>query len=119
MVGEVLEPRLHSPIIFAGDEQEAVGGADLARELRHRGRRFAFRIFLVHAVEHREVDRLGVDQFGAVAARRDRFDDPAGELDPLPVAAIAAVEDEDVAAHANLGAEARNERVRKRAARMW
>src|SRR3546814_7953841 len=99
MVGEVLEPRLRPPIIFAGDEQEAIGGADLARKLLHRRRCLAFRIFLVHAVEHRQADGLRVDEFGAVAARNDGIDEPARKLDALPALTLAAVEDEDMARH--------------------
>src|SRR5690606_27377217 len=78
----------------------AVGGAELAGKLLHRRRRLAFRIFLVHPVEHRQADRLRIDQLGAVAARRDGIDEPARELDALPVAAIATVEDENVSDHA-------------------
>src|SRR3546814_1808237 len=81
MVGQILEARLWSPIIFAGDEQEAVGGADLAGQFLHRRRRLALRIFLVHPVEHRQADRLRVDQLGAVAAVVDGVDQPARELD--------------------------------------
>src|SRR3546814_4454925 len=71
----------------------------LAREFLHRWRRLSFRILLIHAVEHRQADRLRVDQFGAVAARIDRIDEPARELDALPALAIAAVEDEDMTRH--------------------
>jgi hypothetical protein len=102
MVGQILQSRLRPPIIFAGDEDEAVGGDNLLRQCRHRGRRLALRIFLVHAVEHGEADRPGVDQFGTVAARADRIDQPVRQLDALPVAAVAAIKDEDRAGHVAL-----------------
>ena len=50
MVREVFQARLHAPIIFAGDEDEAVGAADFARELLERLRGLTFRVFLVHPV---------------------------------------------------------------------
>ena len=60
--GRLLQPRLRAPVgVFAGHEDEAVGAADLLRErLQHLGRA-ALRVLLVHAVEHRQADHLGVD----------------------------------------------------------
>src|SRR3546814_21119992 len=85
------------------DEGGAVGDRDDLGEGVHRRGSLARAIVAMAPVEHRQVDGLRVDQFGAVAARGEGFDDPARELDALPVAAIASIEDEDGAAHASLG----------------
>ena len=78
MVGEVLEPRLHPPIIFASHEQESVRCLDLGGERFHRLGCLTLGIFLVHPVEHRKVDRHRIDQFGIAAARVQ----PAGRVSP-------------------------------------
>ena len=100
MIGEVFQARLHAPIIFAGDEDKSVGVADLARELFQRLRRLALRIFLVHPVEHRQADRLGVDQFDIVAAARaSPSTTKLREADAHAVGAVGAVEHEDAMGH--------------------
>ena len=38
MIGEVFQARLHAPIVFAGDEDKAVGVADFSRECFQRSR---------------------------------------------------------------------------------
>lgn len=86
-------------IILAGHEDEAVRRGDPVGERIHRRGGFAHREIAVPPVEHRQVHRHRIDQFGAVAARSKGIDDPAGKLDALPVAAIASVEDQDGAAH--------------------
>ena len=99
MVGEVFEAGLHAPIIFAGDEDKAIGTADFSRELFEHRRRLAFRVFLVHPVQHRQADRLGVDQFDIVAAAAQAFDDELRETDAHAVGAIGAVEDQNAMGH--------------------
>jgi hypothetical protein len=42
-------------------------------------------VLLVQAVEHREVEHLGVDQFGLSAALGEGADQPLGQADALPV----------------------------------
>jgi len=74
VVGQILEPRLHAPIVFASHEHERIGLADLAGERLHRGRRLARCVLFIHAVEHRQANRLGVDQLGLRAARLQRRD---------------------------------------------
>jgi hypothetical protein len=59
MVGEILKARLDAPIIFTGDEDKAVSAADFAGELLQGWRCLAARIFLVHAVEHRQAAPTG------------------------------------------------------------
>ena len=72
MIRQVFQSGLDAPIIFAGDEDEAIRIANLAGQALKLLWRFSCRIFLVHAVEHRKVDRLGVDQFDVVAAAPNR-----------------------------------------------
>jgi len=100
MVGQVLEAGLDAPIVFAGDEHEGVGRLDLARQRLERRRGLALGIFLVHPVEHRQVERLRIDQFGRGAALRKGADEVIGEADALPVGPVRAVEDQDGVAHA-------------------
>src|SRR5262249_28433087 len=88
-----------APIVLAGDEHEPVGVADLASEPLKGLRRFASRIFLVHPVEHREVDRLGVDQLDVFAAAPQPLDHKLGEPDTHPIGTIGAIEDENAVAH--------------------
>ena len=105
MVGQVLQPRLDAPIIFADHEHERVGGADLRRQRLERGRRGARGIFLVHPVEHRQIDRPGVDQLGHGAPRGERPHEIRRQPDPLAIRAVGAVEDQDMVAHAVFLAE--------------
>jgi hypothetical protein len=99
MVGEVLQPRLHAPVIFAGHEDEGVGRPDLFCEGLQRGRRLAAGMLLVHAVEHGEVDRPRVDELGRCTAFGKGADEPLGEANALPVGSIRAVEDQDPIGH--------------------
>ena len=100
MIDEIFEPGLQPAVIFAGNEDIAVGRRDFRGKIGHRARGFARRIVAEAPVEHGQVDRLGVDQLGAVAACGEGVNDPAGELDALPVAAIAAIKDKNVPGHA-------------------
>ena len=104
MIGEVLQPGLDAPVVFAGDEDEPVGAADLLRQLFERRGRLALRILLVHPVEHRKVDRLGVDQLDVVASAAQPLDHVFGEPDAHPVGTIGAVENEDSVAHGRYSA---------------
>ena len=97
MIGEVFQSRLNAPVVFAGDEDEAVGAADLAREFFQRRRRLAFRIFLVHAVEHRQPDCLGVDQLDIVSPRAKALDDELRKADAHAVGAIRTVKHQKLA----------------------
>ena len=95
VVRKVLQSGLDAPIVLAGNEHEPVGAADLAREPFKGLGRFAFRIFLVHPVEHREADRLGVDQLDVVASASQPLDDILRQPDTHPIGTIGAVKDED------------------------
>src|SRR6202022_1682368 len=96
---EVFQAGLHAPIIFAGDEHESVGLADLARQRFQRRRRRALRMLLVHAVEHREIDRLGIDQLDVATATLQPLHHEMRQPDSHPVGPVRAVEDEDAGAH--------------------
>src|SRR3546814_18105650 len=91
MVDEILEAGLQPAIIFAGDEDEAVGDRDDLGEGVHRRGRLARAIVAMAPVEHRQVDGLRVDQFGAVAPPGEGFHDPARALDALPGAPIPSI----------------------------
>ena len=95
MIGQVLQPRLDSPIIFAGHEHEGVGIADPGGKGLQRVRRLARRMFLVHAVQHRQADRLRVDQLDIMPALRQLGDGIVGEADAGTIPAIGAVENEN------------------------
>src|SRR6266516_3786129 len=99
MIGEIFKPRLDAPIVFAGDEHKTVGLADLACEFFQRGRRCACRIFLVHPVQHRQADRLGVDQLDITTAAAQALDDELRQADAHAVGAVRTVEYENAVAH--------------------
>src|SRR5436190_8733248 len=99
MIGEVFQAGLNAPIIFAGDEDKTVGVANLAGEFFEPLGRLALGIFLVHPVQHRQADRLGVDQFDVVAARAQALDNELREPDAHAIGAIRAVEYEDAMGH--------------------
>src|ERR1700722_2909849 len=99
MIRQVFQSGLHTPIIFAGDEYEAIGFANLAGQALELLGRFSRRIFFVHSVEHRKVDRLGIDQLDIVAAAAKPLNHEFGKPDAHPVGAIGAVENEDSIAH--------------------
>jgi hypothetical protein len=101
MVGEILQARLDAPIMFAGDEDKAVSATDFAGELLRGLRRRAARIFLVHAVEHRQADRLRIDQRDVIPACAKTFDDELRQPDAHPVGAVGAVEHESAVFTAN------------------
>ena len=56
-------------------------------------------MFLVHPVQHRQADRLGVDQFDIVAAGAQPLDDELREPDAHAVGPVGAVEDENAVGH--------------------
>ena len=95
MVGQILEARLNAPVVFADDEYECVGGANVGGERFHRGRGSALFIFLVHPIEHRQADRLGIDQDGVVAARAQALEDVIGQANSSAVGAVRAIDDEN------------------------
>ncbi len=99
MVGEIFQPGLNAPIIFAGDEHKTIGAADLAGELFENGGRRAFRIFLVHPVQHRQTHCLGVDQFDIVTTAAQSLDDEICKTDSHAVGPIGAVEHEKAIGH--------------------
>src|SRR5436190_24336951 len=86
-------PQLYSPVM----KTEAVGAADLASESFQRRRRLAFRIFLVHAVEHRQPDCLGVNQLDIVSPRAKALDDKLRQADAHAVGAIRTVKHQKLA----------------------
>ncbi len=100
MVDQILETRLHATIIFARDEDEGIGSGQALRQLRHGGRRLASRIVAVAQVEHRQVDRLGIDQFRLVAQPFKAPDQIIRQPYAETAAPIGAVEDEDIECHA-------------------
>src|SRR5262245_57154195 len=99
MVREVLQSGLDAPIVFASDEHEPVGAADLVGELFKALGGFTLRIFLVHPVKHREVDRLCIDQLNVVAPTPQTIDHIFSESDSHAIGTIGAVEDEDTVTH--------------------
>src|SRR5258706_4836680 len=99
MIGEILQSRLHAPIVFAGDEDKALGIADLAGEFFQRGGCGAYRIFLVHPVQNRQSDRLGVDQLDLVAATAQALDHELREPNAHAVGPVRTVEHENAMAH--------------------
>ncbi|SHL61079.1 dicarboxylate/amino acid:cation (Na+ or H+) symporter, DAACS family [Sphingobium sp. YR657] len=66
MVDQILETRLHAAIIFARDEDEGIGSGQTLGKMRHGGGRLAGRVVAIAQVEHRQADRLGIDQFRLV-----------------------------------------------------
>src|SRR3954454_1819521 len=101
MVSEVLQPRLDAPVVFAGHEDESAGSADLLRELFKGCGSFALRVLLVHPIKHRQVYRLGVDQFDIVAPAPQPLDDEFGQTDARSIRPIGAVENKNPVAHHN------------------
>ena len=99
MIRQVLQSGLDAPVVLAGDEHESIGFADLAGQRLKGLGRLALWIFLVHPVEYRKVDCLGVDQLGLVASAPQLLDHISGEPDAHPVGSIGTVEDEDAIAH--------------------
>ena len=110
VVGEILPPRLHSPIVLARDKDKAVGGADLLREFLHRRRRRAGRIFLASAPVS-----AGRPPWRRSAPHRRRARTAGrpiiGEADSHPVEPIRSIENKDAVSHGSvprIGAGARN-----------
>jgi hypothetical protein len=100
MVGKVLQPRLHTIIIFTGDKDKPVRAADLSGKFFKHGGRLTLWVLLVHAVQHRQSDCFGIDQFDVLAARPKTVDDEPRKPNAHPVGAIGAVEHENAMAHA-------------------
>jgi hypothetical protein len=99
MVGQVLQPRLDAPVVFTGDEDERIGLANPFRKVFQRGRGLADGILLVHAVEHRQVDCLGIDQRRIGAKVVQLPDNVPSEADAQPVGTVGAIKDEDTVGH--------------------
>lgn len=99
MVGQVLQPRLDAPVVFAGDEDQCIGLANSFRKVFQRGRGLTDGILLVHAVEHGQVDCLGVDRRGIGAEVVQLPDDVPSEADAQPVGAVGAIKHEDTVGH--------------------
>ena len=89
-------PQLYSPVTKTKPSALRI----LPGERFQRRRRFALRIFLVHAVEHRQADRLGVDQLDIVAARAQAVDDEIRKANAHAVGPVGTVEHENAIAHA-------------------
>ena len=68
MIRQVFQPGRDTPVIFAGDEYETIRISNLPGQLIKPLGGLSRRIFLVHSVEHRKVDRLGVDEFDGCAS---------------------------------------------------
>src|SRR5881227_2375720 len=99
MIREVFQSWLDSPIVFAGDEYEPVGVPDLARQLLEHLGGLAPRIFLVHPVEHRQVNRLGIDQLHLLPSPTQPLDYKPRKPDAHPVGTIGPIKYEDTIAH--------------------
>src|ERR1700739_3081266 len=99
MIGEGFQTRLHTPIVFAGDEDEAVGTADRASQCLQRFGRGAFWVFLVHAVDDRQADHFRIDELDIIAARTKTLDDKTRKPDAHPAGTVGTVEDENAMAH--------------------
>jgi outer membrane PBP1 activator LpoA protein len=99
VVRQVLQAGLRAPVVFAGHEDEGVRGADLFRKRFHRRGRGAFGVLLVHAVEHRQVDGLGVDELRVGAARAQARHDEVREPHAHAVRAVRAIEHQDLVSH--------------------
>jgi len=72
-----------TPQYILRSRRRRVGGADLVRKRLHLRRRMSLRIFLVHPIEHRQADRLGVDQLDVLAAPAKGGDQIVGEGMPI------------------------------------
>lgn len=57
------------------------------------------RKFLIHSVEYRKVDCLGIDQFDDFAAAPQPLNDEFGEADTHPIGTIRTVKNQDLIAH--------------------
>src|SRR5215468_3499159 len=79
MISEIFQSRLHPPIVFARDENKAVGRDDFAGQSFEGFWSFAFAILLVHPIEYGEVYLLGIDQFDVFASATQALDDKARE----------------------------------------
>src|SRR4051794_12931578 len=99
MISQILQPGLDAPIVFADDEDEAVGPPYLPGQALEALRRLALRIFLVHSIEDREVDLLGVDQLHVVTPGSQPFDHVPSQPNAGAVGPIRTVEDKNAIAH--------------------
>jgi len=99
MIRQVFESGLDTPIIFASDEYEAIRIANLARQPLKRLGSSSRRIFFIHPVKHRKIDRLGVDQFHGLAASPESLNHEFSEANAHPVGTIGAVKNENSIAH--------------------
>ena len=88
MIRQVFQSGLDAPIIFPGDEYEAIRIANLGGQPLKLLGRLSRRIFLIHSVEHRKVDHLGVDQFNCVAPAPQSLDHEFREANTHPVGTI-------------------------------
>ena len=95
MIRQVFQSGLDTPIIFAGDEYEAIRIANFAGQPPKLLGGLSRRIFLIHSVEHRKIDRLGVDQFDGVAPAPQSLNHEFGEADTHPIGTIGAVKNEN------------------------
>src|SRR6185437_1470527 len=99
VIGEILLSRLHAPVVFAGDEQEGIRAADPGSQLLQRRWRSTRRIFLEHAIEHRQTDCFGVDQLGLLTALVQLAKHEVRQPNALAVAPVGAIEDENSVPH--------------------
>ena len=83
MVGQVLQAGLHAPVVLARDEDEGVGGADLLCQLLQGRWCGARRMLLLHAVEHRQADGLGVHELNVLAAGSETGHEEISETMPM------------------------------------
>ena len=95
MIGQVLQPGLHAPIIFPRHEDKGIGCPNPVRKRLHRLWRRTRGIFLVHPVEHRQSNRLGIDQLGVFTASPKPGHDKVGKPNSQTIGPVRAVEDEN------------------------
>src|SRR5437588_12165786 len=102
MIEQVLHPRLNAVIVFARDDDEAIGAAIERRELFEVLRRLPFRMLLVHAVEERQLQLHRIDKRWRVAALFERSHDEIRGANTHAVAPHGAEEDRKVQTHRRL-----------------
>src|ERR1700733_4570300 len=99
MICQVLQSGLNSPIVFAGNKHESVSISDFPGKPFKGFGSLALRVFLVHPIEHWEIDRLGVNQLDFVATVAQPLNQEIGQADSHSIRAIRSVKDEDAVAH--------------------
>src|SRR5271170_1642333 len=88
MVGEVLETRLHPPVVLSDDKDEGVGSADFGSQSLHGRRCCAPGILLVHSIEDGKSDAFRVDKLNGLTSFAKAFHDEIGESDTQTICTV-------------------------------